>query len=256
MLGGLGWILGGYRLLSVFVFSGLLLGLAVYWSADRAVLGTLAARELPVGGSPVLHATVERLARRAGVSKPRLYLVDTPYPYSATVRGARGASLSVSAGLVSLLSPAELEGVLAHEIAHIRHRDATVQTTAVVIAATLVELSRIGGFVQRAFLFVLAPVASAFVHLLLSPKREFAADREAAHLCDSPHGLADALARVDHASDVIDFRASPVTEPLYAVNPFAEEGLARLFVTHPPLDERLRRLRTLDPDWGERLRAA
>jgi heat shock protein HtpX len=256
VLGGIGWILGGYRLLSVFVFSGLLLGLAVYWTADRAVLGLLRARELPVGGSPGLHAIVEGLARRAHVPKPRLYVVDTPYPYAATVRGARGPSIAVTTGLLAVLPPAELEGVMAHEVAHVRHRDATVQTTAVVIASTLVELSRIGGFLQRALLFVLGPVASAFVHALLSPKREFSADYQAARLCDSPHGLADALVRLEQASDAIEFEANPVTEPLYPVNPFAEEGLARLFVTHPPVPERVRRLRALDPGPGERLRAA
>jgi heat shock protein HtpX len=256
VLGALGWLLGGYRLLSVFAFSGALLALAVYWTADRAVLGMVRARELPVGRSPALHAAVERLARRAGVPKPRLYLIDAPYPHALSVRGARGSSLAVSAGLLSLLSPAELDGVVAHEIAHVRHRDSLVQTVAVVIGSTLLELSRVGGFLQRALLFVLAPVAAAFVHALLSPRREFAADLLAAELCDSPHGLAAALLRLDQASEVVEFGAGPATEPLYPVNPFAVEGLASLFVTHPDLAERVRRLRELDPGWREKLRAA
>jgi heat shock protein HtpX len=146
--------------------------------------------------------------------------------------------------------------VLAHELAHSRRRDVIVQTTAVVIAAALIELSRIGGWFQRALLFVLGPLAAAFVHLLLSPKREFQADRAAAALCRSPHGLADALIRLEQAAELVEFRANPATEPLYTFNPFAEEGLAGLFVTHPPVAERVRRLRELDPDWRDKLRAA
>ncbi len=122
--------------------------------------------------------------------------------------------------------PAELEGVLAHELAHIRNRDVLVQTAAVVVAAALIETSRVGGWLQRTLLFVLGPLAAAIVHLLLSPKREFAADRAAAALCGSPHGLADALLRLEQAAELVEFRASPATEPLYTINPFAEEGLA------------------------------
>ena len=103
---------------------------------------------------------------------------------------------------------------------------------------------------------MLGPVAAAFVHLLLSPKREFVADRFAAELCRSPHGLADALVRLEQAMELVEFRASPATEPLYTANPFAEEGLAALFVTHPPIGERVRRLRELDPDWREKIKAA
>ena len=114
-----------------------------------------------------------------------------------------------------------------------------MQTVVVILATATVEFSRIGGFLQRALLFVLGPVAAAFVHLLLSPKREFEADRLAADLCDSPHGLADALVRLEQAMQLVAFEASPATEPLYTTNPFAEEGLAALFVTHPPVGERV-----------------
>jgi heat shock protein HtpX len=138
----------------------------------------------------------------------------------------------------------------------VRHRDVLVQTVVVVLAATLVELSRIGGFLERALLFVLGPIAAAFVHLLLSPRREFAADKTAAVLCGSPHGLADALVRLEQASELVQFEGSPAIEPLYTFNPFAEEGLAALFVTHPPIAERVRRLRESDPAWREKLRAA
>jgi heat shock protein HtpX len=256
-VGAIGWPLGGYRLVSLLVFFTLLVAAAAYWYGDRVVLGMVGARELPVGESPGLHATLVGLAALAGVSKPRLYLLNDGHPRALSAgRGSRGSSIAVSRGLLAAAPPAELEGVLAHELAHIRNRDVLVQTTAVVVAGALVETSRIGGWFQRALLFVLGPLAAAIMHLLLSPKREFAADRAAAALCASPHGLADALIRLEQAAELVEFRANPATEPLYTFNPFAEEGLAALFVTHPPVSERVRRLRELDPDWREKLRAA
>jgi heat shock protein HtpX len=99
-------------------------------------------------------------------------------------------------------------------------------------------------------------LAAGIVHALVSPRREFAADAEAARICESPHGLADALIRLEQAMELVEFRASPVTEPLYTVNPFEPLGLAAMFVTHPSIAERVRRLRDLDPDWREKLRAA
>ena len=253
----IGWELGGYRLLSIFLFCALLLAGAVYFYSDRVALGMVGARELPIAEAPLLYSTVERLAARAQVPRPKLHLIPDGMPRAlAAGRGPRGATVAVSAGLVSACPPAELEAVLAHEIAHIKNRDIVVQTSVVVLAAWLIEISRIGGWLERALLFVLGPVAAAFVHLLLSQRREFAADRTAAALCDSPHGLADALVRLDQAAELVVFEGSPATEPLYTINPFVEEGLAALFVTHPPVTERVRRLRDLDPGWREKLRAA
>jgi heat shock protein HtpX len=252
---GLGWVLGGYRLLSIFVFCGLLLVGGAYWSFDRVALGMVGARELPFAEGPLLHSTLERLAAVAGVAKPKLYLIPDGLPRAlATGRGPRSSAIAVSAGCVSACPPAELEGVLAHELAHVRHRDVLIQTGVVVVAAAIIESSRIGGWLQRSLLFVLGPVAAACVHLLVSPKREFEADRTAANLCGSPHGLADALIRLEQASELVEFRASPATEPLYTINPFMEKGLAALFVTHPPVADRVRRLRDVDPNWRDKLR--
>jgi heat shock protein HtpX len=257
VLGGIGWLLDGYRLLSIFVFCGVLLAGALYWYADRVAIGLVGGRELPIGEAPGLHSALERLAAIAGVVKPRLYLIEDGLPRAlAAGRGPGGSALAVSAGLLSAASPAELEAVLAHELAHVRHRDVVVQTSVVVLAATLLELTRIGGWFSRALLFVFGPVAAAFVHLMLSPKREFLADRTAAEICASPHPMADALLRLDQAAELVDFVGSPATEPLYTINPFLEQGLAALFVTHPPVGDRVRRLRELDPDWREKLRAA
>jgi len=257
VLGLAGWSLGGTRLLTIFVFCGLLVAVGAYWYADRFVIGMVDAREVLPAEAPAVHSTLERLAARAGVAKPRLYVIRDTFPRTlAAGRGPRGSAVILSSGLVAVASPAELEGVIAHELAHLRHRDVLVQTTAVLISTAVVESTRIGGFLQRPLLVVLGPVAAAFTHLLLSPKREFAADRAAARVCESPHGLADALIRLEQATELIEFRAAPATEPLYSANPFAEEGLAALFVTHPPIADRVRRLRALDPEWGARLRAA
>jgi heat shock protein HtpX len=247
LLGGLGWVLGGYRLLSIFVFCGLLAGAAVYWYSDRMVLGLVGARPLAEAEGPALLSAVERLAARAGVPRPRLYLITDGFPQALSAgRGGRGQTIVVSTGLLGALPPAELDGVLAHELAHAQRRDVLVQTTAAVVAATLLELSRLGGWFQRALLFVLGPVASATVHGLLSPRREFAADERAAELCESPHGLADALARLDQASELVSFVGNPATGPLHVVDPFEQRGLGGLFSTHPPVGERIRRLRALD----------
>ncbi len=205
------------------------------------------ARELPLAEAPLLHSTVERLAARAGVLKPKLYLIPDGMPLTlATGRGPTYSALAVSSGCLAACPPAELEGVLAHELAHVKHRDVAIQTSVVVLAASLIELTRIGGWLQRPMLFVLGPVAAACTHLLLSPKREFEADRLAATLCESPHGLADALMRFDQAAELISFESSPATEPLWPFNPFLEEGLAALFVTHPKLEARVQRLRALE----------
>ena len=248
-----GYLLDGVRGLTIFVFCALLLAAGAYWTFDRVVLGMLGARELPVGEAPLLHSTVERLAARAGIAKPRLYLIPDGLPTAAaTGRGARSSAVAVSTGCIAACAPAELEGVLAHEIAHVRLHDVQVQTAAAVAGAVLLETSRIGGWFERALLFVLGPIAAACVHLLVSPKREFAADRYAAKLCDSPHGLADALLRLEQAAELVEFEGSPATEPLFIFNPFAERGIGALFVTHPPIAERIRRLRELDPAWRDR----
>jgi heat shock protein HtpX len=258
LMGLAGWQFGGYRVGLLFLGGAALLASSLYWYADRIGMGMVGARELLPAEAPALHSTVERLASRGGVVKPKLYVLRDGYPRALSAgRGAGGGSaLAVSVGLLGVASPAELEGVVAHELAHLRHRDVLVQTIAVVVAGAVVESSRVGGVLQRALLFVLGPLAAAFVHLLLSPKREFAADRAAAELCDSPHGLADALLRLDAAMELVEFQASPATEPLYTTNPFADERLARLFGTHPPTAERVQRLRELDPEWRASLRAA
>jgi heat shock protein HtpX len=256
LLGLLGYAVGGLRLASVFAFAALLLCLTTYWIADRALMGMLRAREVPEGEDPDLHAMVARLASRAQVVKPRLFVIERGPPLGlAAGRGISASTVAFTTGLLAL-PPAEVEGVFAHELAHVRNRDIVIQTPLVLFSSALLDLSRIGGFLERALLYVLGPLAAACEHILLSPKREFAADRLAAEVCESPHGLADALIRLEQAVELVEFQASPACEPLFTVNPLDEEGLPGMFVTHPPVAERVERLRALDPGWRERTKAA
>jgi heat shock protein HtpX len=257
-LGAAGWRLGGYHAALTFGGTAALIGALVYRFADRIVMGMVDARELAPAEAPSVHSLVDALSARAGVARPRLYVIPQGYPRALSGgRGARGgAAIALSSGLIGGASHAELEGIVAHELAHLRNRDVLLQSVLASSAAAIIELSRLSGVLERAFLFVLGPIAAAIVHAGLSPNREYEADRYAAALCDSPHGIADALLRLEQAAELVAFQASPATEPLYTANPFADEGLARFFSTHPPLGERVRRLRELDPQWREKLRAA
>ncbi len=224
----LGWRIGDYRLALLFGGSLFLLATVAYWYADRITMGMVGARELLATEAPGLQVAVDRLALRAHVVKPKLYVIQDPFPRALSGgRGAQGgAAFAISTGLLAVATPAELEGIVAHELAHLRHRDVLVQTLAVTLAAAVIDCSRVAGPLARPLLFVLAPLAASFEHLLLSPNREYQADRLAAELCGSPHGLADALLRLEQAAELVSFEASPATEPLYTTNPFAEEGLS------------------------------
>jgi heat shock protein HtpX len=256
VLGGIGWLINGYRLFSIAIFAGLLAGIALYWYADRALLGIVRARELLETEAAALFTAADRIAARAGTPRPRLYLIHDGHPRVLSAgRGGKGHSLVVTTGLLGAAQPAELEGLIAHEVAHSARRDLLTQTIAAVIGSTLLEISRAGGWFQRGLLFVLGPMASAIEHALLSPRREYAADADAATLCESPHGLADALLRLEQAGELVSFEGNPALEPIYAVNPFDVKDLAALFSTHPPTGERVARLRALDPEWDHEKRA-
>lgn len=244
--GGVGWLLGEMTTALLFVFCSLLASLGVYRYGDRALLGMLGARPFALAEDPFFSSTVEATAAKLGVRQPRLHLVDDGFPRLFVVgRGRSSSALAVSTGALRALRRDELAAAVAHELAHVRRRDVLVQTFVVLLAATLVETSRIGGWLSRALLYVLAPIAAAFVHVFLSPRRELQADALAATATGGAHDLADALSRLERAAELVDFAASPATEPLYPIDPFESEGIARMFKTHPPLEERVRRLREL-----------
>ena len=257
LLGLIGWALRDGRLALICVFAGLLAATGVYIAGERIIMGLVGGRELLLAEAPVLHTLVEGLALRAGVVKPRLYVIADGHPRALSAgRGPNGSAIAVSRALLQACPPAELEGVIAHEIAHIRTRDVTVQTAAVILGSTLYDVARLGGFLERSVRFVTAPLAAAIVHALLSPKRELQADRLAAEWCGTPHGLAEALIRLEQASELVGFDASPVTSPLWTIDPFPPAGPSALFATHPPVGVRVAALRALDTGWRDRLRSA
>jgi heat shock protein HtpX len=244
--GGIGWLIGGLTTALLFAFCSLLAATAVYRYGDRALLGMLGARPFAVAEDPRLRSAADTMAAKLGVRPPQLYLIPDGFPRLFAVgRGPSSSALAVSTGALRTLRREELEAAIAHELAHVRRRDVLVQTFVVLFAATLVEASRLGGWFSRFLLYILAPIGAAFVHLLVSPKRELQSDALAASATGGAHDLADALMRLDRASELVEFAASPATEPLYSIDPFENEGIARMFKTHPPLDVRVRRLREL-----------
>jgi len=246
VMGGLGWLIGGLTTAFLFAFCSLLAATGVYRYGDRALLGMLGARPFALAEHPTLRPMADTVAAKLAVRPPSLYLIPDGFPRLFAVgRGPSSSTLAVSTGALRSLRREELEAAIAHELAHVRRRDVLVQTFVVLFAATLVEASRIGGWFSRFLLYVLAPVGAAFVHLLLSQKRELESDALAARATGGAHDLADALMRLDRASELVEFAASPATEPLYPVDPFESEGIARMFKTHPPLELRVRRLREL-----------
>jgi heat shock protein HtpX len=244
--GGLGWLIGGLTTALLFALCALLAATGVYRYGDRALLGMLGARPFALAEDPVLRSGTDRVAAELGVRAPQLFLIEDGFPRLFAVgRGPSSSSVAISLGALRALRREELEAAIAHELAHVRRRDVLVQTFVVLFATTFVEMSRVGGWFSRVLLYVFAPISAAFVHLLLSPRRELHADALAAGSTGKAHDLADALMRLDRAAELVEFAASPATEPLYPIDPFEAEGVARMFKTHPPLDVRVRRLREL-----------
>jgi heat shock protein HtpX len=244
--GGLGWLIGGTTTALLFVLCVLLAATGVYRYGDRALLGMLGARPFALAEDPSLRGLTDAAAAKLGVRPPELYLIPDGFPRLFAVgRGPASSTVAVSTGALMSLRREELGAAISHELAHVRRRDVLVQTFVVLFAATLVETSRVGGWFSRALLYVFAPIGAAFVHILLSPKRELDADAFAARATGAGHDLADALTRLDQAAELVEFAASPATEPLYTIDPFESEGIARMFKTHPPLADRVRRLREL-----------
>jgi len=241
--------------LPVFAGLALLMNLGAYFFSDRMVLAMTRAREIPPEEAPWLHAMVEELARNAGVPKPRVCLIPQMQPNAfATGRNLSRGVVAVTEGIVRLLDRRELRGVIAHEIAHIAHRDILVSTIAAAMASVVSYAGhsllffggrdgegRGGGIVAA----ILAPFGAMLLQLAISRSREYLADEAGARYCGDPDALADALLKLERGAQSIPANVQPGTASLFIVNPFSGAQAARLFSTHPPTEERVRRLRAM-----------
>ncbi|MDY7229651.1 zinc metalloprotease HtpX [Hyalangium rubrum] len=262
----IGQRLGGARGLAFAGFFVVVMNFASYWFSDKIALAMHGAQPLARHQAPWLHDMVERLAARAGMPTPRLYLLPTATPNAfATGRSPKHAAVAVTTGLMELLDRRELEGVLAHELAHVRNRDTLIGTVAATLAGVISYaaqmlfwfggsmLSRgddeegggLGGALSQLGLLLVAPIAATLLQLAVSRSREYGADATGAELCGDPDALANALLKLERGAEMMPYDRAPATSHLFIVNPLSGGGVMKLFSTHPPIPERVRRLREM-----------
>jgi heat shock protein HtpX len=232
---------------------------ASYWFSDKIVLRMYRAQEVDRGQAPELYDIVDRLRQQADLPMPKLYVIPSDQPNAfATGRNPRHAAVAVTNGIVRMLSREELEGVIAHELAHVKNRDILTSSIAATIGAAITLLARFalffGGGRDRGNLFstllmlILAPIAAVLIQMAISRAREFVADRDGARICGKPRALASALRRLQSGVEHVEMNANPSTAHMFIVNPFAGAmgGLRNLFSTHPPTEERVERLLAME----------
>ena len=257
----IGELLGGRGGLVIAFGFAVVMNFTSYWFSDKIVLRMYRAKE--VGPDHALHVMVSRLARQAGLPQPRVYVVPTASANAfATGRNPEHAAVAATEGILQLLDERELEGVIAHELAHVKHRDILISSVAATVAAAIMVLARMASFAAYFGAFggrdtdrrggtnviallatmILAPVAAMLIQAAISRSREFAADAGGAAIAGSPYGLADALRKLDQASKRVPLDANPATAHMFIVKPFAGAGLIALFSTHPPTEARIQAL--------------
>ncbi|MGH7335449.1 MAG: zinc metalloprotease HtpX [Candidatus Rokuibacteriota bacterium] len=234
-----------------------------YWFSDKIVLAAYGAKPIEESQAPRLYAIVRRLTTRAGIPMPRVYLIpnDTPNAF-ATGRNPQHAAVAVTEGIMRILDEDELEGVLAHELAHVANRDVLISTVAATLAGAITYLAYMaqwgmfggrrgddeeGGTnpIAAIALAVLAPFAAMLVQMAVSRAREYQADASGARYTGRTGGLINALRKLQMANQVAPMNASPATAHLFIVNPLSGQSLMKLFSTHPPLEERIARLHAM-----------
>ncbi|HSB68786.1 MAG TPA: zinc metalloprotease HtpX [Candidatus Methylomirabilis sp.] len=263
----LGNVLGGEQgMVVAFVFAGLM-NFASYWWSDKIVLWMYGAREVSEAEAPAFHALVRRLAQRAGLPMPRVYIIPTDTPNAfATGRNPEHAAVAATEGILRLLTTDELEGVMAHELGHVRNRDILISTVAATLAGAIMMLGRMaqwaalfggarssddeegggaGGIVGMLVLAILAPLAAMLIQMAISRAREYLADAAGAQISRKPWALADALEKLERASAAIPMNANPATAHMFIVNPLSGGSILNLFSTHPPVEARVARLRAM-----------
>ena len=254
--------IGGSGGMKVALVMAAIMNFVSYWFSDRMVLSMYAAQEVSPQQAPELHDMVGDLAREAGVPMPRLFVIpqDTPNAF-ATGRNPSHAVVAVTEGIVRLLSPAELKGVLAHEMSHVRNRDILIQSVAATLGGAIMVLANMSRFsasyaggegeqrrgnpLSLLLFAILGPFAAMLIQMAISRSREFIADESGARLCHDPEALAGALEKLEVANQQMPMIANPATENMFIVNPLTGGGLMSLFSTHPPIEERVARLRAM-----------
>ncbi|AMM53724.1 zinc metalloprotease HtpX [Pyrococcus kukulkanii] len=268
LLVGIGYLVGGRGGMIIAFTLALFMNFISYWYSDSIVLSWYNARIVSEEEAPELHRIVEKLAMQAGIPKPRVAIVPTMTPNAfATGRDPKHAVVAVTEGLLHILNRDELEGVIAHEISHIKNRDTLIQTIAAVMAGAimiLVDFARwslwfgaydedrdSGNIVGLILAILLAPIAAMLIQLAISRSREYLADETGARISGKPHALASALLKIEQAIRYRPMReGNPATAHMFIVNPFRGIDFAELFSTHPPTEKRIERLRKIAMEMG------
>ena len=256
LLVALGFLIGGSSTALVFLGIALVMNMGSYFFSDKIALKMSGAKPIAESEAPRLYEMVRELSTRAGIPMPRLYLIPQDQPNAfATGRNPKNGAVAVTAGITRLLSEDELRGVIAHELAHIKHRDILIQSVASTIGAAITYL----GYMVLWFtdernplamiaMWLLAPLAATIIQLSISRQREYAADAGGAEICGNPESLASALLRLEEGVKARPMQVNQATESMYIVRPFrGHRGIASLFSTHPSTEERVKRLRQMRP---------
>ena len=258
MLLVIGDLIGGQQGLVMAFGIAAVMNLGSYWFSDKLVLRMYRAQQVPPAHQ--LYQMTERLARQAGLPMPKVYVIPDGSPNAfATGRNPQHAAVAATQGIMEVLSPSELEGVIAHELAHVKHRDILISSVAATIAAAIMMVARMamyagmfaGGRDDRDgqsnpialfAMMIFAPLAAMMIQMAISRSREFAADAGAARITGNPYGLADALRKIDAIAKRKPLDANPATAHMFIVKPFSGGGLTSLFSTHPPTEARVQAL--------------
>ena len=268
LLVAIGYLIGGASGLIVFALIAVVFNFVMFWFSGKIALKMSKAVPVSEQEAPELHRMIAGLAARAGVPKPAVYMTPAEQPNAfATGRSPKHAAIAVTHGIMQALSPRELEGVLAHEMSHIKNHDILIASIAAMVAGAI---SAIANFLQFSLLFggdddnplgivgtlatiILAPIAAAIIQMAISRQREYVADATGAQLLGDPNPLADALETLQRGAEAIPMKVNPSAAPLFIVNPLAANarggrggrGMGQLFSTHPPMEERIARLRRM-----------
>ena len=262
LFGAIGGYLGGANGMIMALIFGGAMNFFAYWFSDKMVLRMYNAQEVDETSAPQFYAMVRELAQRAGLPMPRVYLIDEAQPNAfATGRNPENAAVAATTGILNLLSAREIRGVMAHELAHVQHRDILISTISATMAGAISALANVAMFfggrdsegrpanpVASILVALLAPLAASLIQMAVSRAREYEADRGGAEICGDPNALADALTKIDRYARGIPMQVAeehPATAQMMIMNPLSGGGIAGLFSTHPATEERVARLRAL-----------